>query len=87
MKVALDINSLQFDFICGDHFAPSCFEPTGKLRAGSLPTFFPRRECLKHDHNYVKDCGQEEEEIGNCSIITVPQEHDNLITKVWKTIL
>ena len=76
MKVALDINNLQFDFICGDHFAPSCFDPSGKLRAGSLPTFFSRRECLKHDHNYVRDCGQEEE-IGNCSFIFVSQSQDN----------
>ena len=65
MKTALDINSLQLDFICGDHFAPSCFEPGGKLRAGSIPTFFPRRECLEHDHDYVKDGDQENQEIGN----------------------
>ena len=67
MKTALDINNLQLDFICGDHFAPSCFDHRGKLRAGSIPTFFPRRECLAHDHNYIRDGGQEELDIGNQS--------------------
>ena len=69
MKTALNINSLHLDFICGDHFDPGCFEPSGKLRAGSLPTFFPRRECLEHDHDYSKDFGQKDEEIGKFPFI------------------
>ena len=75
MKTALDINNLQLDFICGDHFAPSCFDHRGKLRAGSIPTFFPRRECLAHDHNYIRDGGQEELEIGNQSFTLLPHKY------------
>ena len=60
MREALDLNGCQLDFICGDHFLPSCFDEKGKLRAGVKPTFFPRKECLEHDHNYTKDCGEEE---------------------------
>ena len=62
MREALDLNSCQFDFICGDHFPPSCFDENGKLRAGARPSFFPRKECLEHNHNfYTKNCGVEED--------------------------
>ena len=46
MREALDLNSCQFDFICGDHFPPSCFDDNGKLHAGAKPSFFPRQDLV-----------------------------------------
>ena len=65
MREALQLNTSQSDFICGEHFVTDCFEPSGKLRAGSLPTFFPRVECLKNDHVYSKNYVEEESAIGS----------------------
>ena len=67
MREALQLNTSQSDFICGEHFMTDCFEPSGKLRAGSLPTFFPRVECLRHDHVYSKNCVEEELDIQGVS--------------------
>ena len=64
MREALDLNSCQFDFICGDPFPPSCFDDNGKLHAGAKPSFFPRKEGLEHNHNYTKNCGEEEDIVG-----------------------
>ena len=64
MRIALDVNTLPLDFICGDHFDESCFEPSGRLRPAALPTFFPRKECLQHDHTYTQGVGNKESEIG-----------------------
>ena len=64
MRKALDLNCYQLDFICGDQFPSSCFNHNGKLRAGAKPSFFPRKECLEHNHNYTKNCGEEEDIVG-----------------------
>ena len=53
MRFSLKLDHLPLDFVCGDHFEASCFEPNGKLQSQAVPTFFPRKECLYHDHSYV----------------------------------
>ena len=43
MLVALGLDSqgcVQRDFICGLHFGDDCFKEDGKLKIGSIPTFF-----------------------------------------------
>jgi hypothetical protein len=57
MRLNLSINKLMdcnFDFICGDHFSETCFDENGRLSRESIPTMFPYRECLNHDHSYNK---------------------------------
>ena len=41
------------DYICSGHYSAECFDTKGRLIAGSLPTFFPQKLCLDHDHNYT----------------------------------
>ena len=53
MKCALVMNTLPLEYVCGDHFDSSSFDKSGKLCPGSVPTFFPRRECVQLDHNYT----------------------------------
>ena len=57
MRISLNINRLEedscFDYICGEHFSVDCFDVNGRLICNSIPTFFPYRECLHHDHTYV----------------------------------
>ena len=55
MLAALGLDSqgcIQRDFICGLHFGDDCFKEDGKLKFGSIPTFFPVLESAVHDHNY-----------------------------------
>ena len=41
------------DFVCSEHFSSDCFDEKGRLIPGSCPTFFPHKECKKHDHDYT----------------------------------
>ena len=41
------------DFICSEHFTSDCLDNAGRLIAGSIPTFFPQKLCLDHDHDYT----------------------------------
>ena len=57
IRIKLNIKNLEdshYDFICGDHFSDSCFDENGRLRRDAIPTMFPYRECLTHDHTYDK---------------------------------
>ena len=69
MKDALKVYTMPLDFICGDHFDESCFEPNGRLKATAMPTFFPRKECLDHDHTYTKGNFDLEAEIGKSYLV------------------
>ena len=64
MRIVLQIDQLEdshYDFICGEHFTEASFELNGRLARDSVPTLFPYRECLHHDHTYVTSA---EESIG-----------------------
>ena len=77
MRISLNIDRLEedsnYDYICGEHFSQDCFDENGRLIRNSIPTFFPYRECLHHDHSYVacndeaigKDTGKMVEEVKN----------------------
>ena len=53
--IGLDkLEDSNFDFICGEHFSEQCFGDNGRLNKGAIPTLFPFRECLNHDHTYIK---------------------------------
>ena len=52
----------EYSYICGEHFCEANFDDNGRLKRDSIPTLFPRRECLNHDHTYIKS--EEEEEVG-----------------------
>ena len=55
MIAALGLNNqelVQKDFICGLHFTEDSFRADGKLKFGTIPTFFPVLEAASHDHNY-----------------------------------
>ena len=69
MRDALDIHSLSLDYVCGEHFDESCFELSGRLRPSALPTFFPRTECVQHDHPYTKGFADQESNIGKTRLI------------------
>ena len=55
LDTMLDSN---YDFICGFHFPDTSFDKSGRLIRDSIPTFFPSRESLKYDHDYI--CNAEE---------------------------
>ena len=43
-------------FICEQHFPPNDLKQHGtskRLREGAVPTYFPRKEALSMDHNYI----------------------------------
>lgn len=52
MKIKLDMLDVEADFICGLHFDQDSFLESGRLRPNAVPTFFPSRENLLHDHPY-----------------------------------
>ena len=52
----------EYSYICGEHFGEANFDDNGRLKRDSIPTLFPRRECLSHDHTYIKT--EEEVEVG-----------------------
>ena len=57
MRLSLKIDNLEesnFYLICGDHFCGTCFDVNGRLGRDSIPTIFPYKECLIHDHAYLK---------------------------------
>ena len=57
MRSALGLVStdgVQMDYICGAHFSEKCFSDDGKLRPGSIPTFFPSQAAAEHDHSYFQ---------------------------------
>jgi hypothetical protein len=57
LRKVLGLDKLEdsnFDFICGEHFSEGCFGDNGRLNQGAIPTLFPYRECLNHDHTYIK---------------------------------
>ena len=66
MREALEIDKreLQLDYICGDHFEETHFLSNGRLDPKAIPSFFPRKECVKHDHNYISATDQLESESG-----------------------
>ena len=61
MRRSLRLDSMldsNYDFICGFHFPDTSFDKSGRLIRDSIPAFFPSRESLKHDHDYI--CNAEE---------------------------
>ena len=54
----------KYNYICGEHFCGIDFDEMGRLRRNAVPTLFPKRECLSHDHNYFKT----EAEEGICAV-------------------
>ena len=72
MLVALGLDSqgcVQRDFICGLHFSDDCFKEDGKLKIGSIPTFFPFLESAAHDHNYHQEKANESTDYDGGNII------------------
>ena len=56
MRLDLEIDNLKdqyWDFVCGDHFEADCFDGNGRLKPDAVPSFFPYKECLNHDHTYM----------------------------------
>ena len=47
-----DQENTQQDFVCGLHFPEDCFLADGRLKAGSVPSFFPYLAAAEHDHTY-----------------------------------
>ena len=54
MRTSLQLLDVQADFICGIHFTDSEFTGIGRLKSTAIPTFFPSRENMIHDHPYHK---------------------------------
>lgn len=52
--VNTNTEGVQMDYICGLHFSEECFSADGKLKPGSVPTFFPSQAAADHDHSYVR---------------------------------
>ena len=74
MRLSLQLGETElaeYSFICGEHFVDQCFDENGRLRRESIPTMFPRRECLNHDHNYTKTEDEVGAETGKLSFIYI----------------
>ena len=54
MRTSLKLLDVKADFICGLHFKESEFHPNGRLKSRAVPTFFPSRSNLNHDHPYQR---------------------------------
>ena len=52
MKIKLGLLDAEADYICGLHFEPESFSENGRLKPNAVPTFFPSRSNLLHDHPY-----------------------------------
>ena len=55
MRIALgvrDQENQQRDFVCGLHFSADCYHEDGRLKSGSIPTFFPQLASAQQDHPY-----------------------------------
>ena len=52
MRTSLKLLDVKADFICGLHFKESDFHTNGRLKSRAVPTFFPSRSNLIHDHPY-----------------------------------
>ena len=52
--VNTNTEGVQMDYICGIHFSEECFSEDGKLRSGSIPSFFPSQAAADHDHSYFQ---------------------------------
>ena len=52
MKIKLGILDVEADYICGLHFDPDSFLENGRLKPNAVPTFFPSKANLLHDHPY-----------------------------------
>ena len=62
MKIKLEMLEVEADFICGIHFEKSSFLENGRLKPTAVPSFFPSRANLIHDHPYCSLSDQEETE-------------------------
>ena len=58
VKEGVDLNT-----ICGEHFSDTDISPSGRLKPGANPVFFPRQYTTIHDHSYFAQIlGQPEDE-------------------------
>ena len=54
MRTSLKLLDSRADFICGFHFTESDFQANGRLLPRAIPSFFPSRSNMIHDHPYHK---------------------------------
>ena len=62
MKIKLEMLDVEADYICGLHFDESSFLENGRLKPSAVPSFFPSKANLIHDHPYCSISKQEETE-------------------------
>ena len=59
VKERLDLN-----IICGEHFSDTDISPSGRLKPGTNPVFFPRQCTTFQDHSYFYKILEQPEDEG-----------------------